>query len=139
MEASIVSPPELRFAQSGTAWVSMRVVAKDRRRGASGEWEDGDKVFIDVKAFGRLAENIAETFVETGETVCVEGALKSREWETDDGQKRTAFEVVVDNFGYCAPSTRWKAWKATTAERGETSPANDPWNTQTQGPSEPPW
>lgn len=138
MEANVVRLPELRFAPSGTAWVSMRVVAKDRKKQGD-QWVDGESLFIDVKAFERIAEHIAETFTEAGESVLINGVLKQREYETDGGEKRTVYEVVIDNFGSIGPSLRWKPWAANSVERAART-TDDPWSTPSQaGPTEPPW
>jgi single-strand DNA-binding protein len=137
MEAAVVRVPELRFAQSGKAWMTMRVVAKDRRRGANGQWEDGDATFLDVIAFDKQAENIAETITETGTTVLVVGDLEQHEYEKD-GEKRTVYRVRLGFDGGVAPSTRWNAWsKSGAASRSTTTPTDDPWASNAQ--EEPPF
>ena len=135
LEGVVVADPELRFAQSGKAWVKMRVVANDRRRGANGEWEEGASAFLDVKAFEQMAENIAETFVK-GNKVLVTGRLTPEEWQAEDGSKRYGWSIMAEAIG---PSVRWDAWRKHSTERETASAgANDPWANQS-APTEPPW
>lgn len=113
MEGGAIDDPELRFTTNGTALARVRLIAKDRKRGANGEWEDGDPCFLTVTVFGRTAEHVAET-VTKGSTVMVTGKLQQREWEADDGSKRTTYEVLADTIGV---GLRWNAWSKIESER----------------------
>lgn len=137
LDGVVVADPELRFSGAGKAWVTMRVVCKDRKRGASGEWEDGDTVFLNVKAFERLAENVAETFSK-GDLVTITGTLKANDYEKDGNTVRS-FEVVVDWNGAIGPDLRNAPWTKNSAQRSQTSPANDPWASTSPAVEEPPF
>ena len=113
LEGGAIADPELRFTTNGTALAKLRLVSKDRKRGANGDWEDGDPCFLTVTVFGRVAEHVAET-VTKGDTVMVTGRLQQREWETDDGQKRSTYEVIADTIGV---GLRWNAWSKIESER----------------------
>lgn len=135
MECVVVMEPEIRFGDNGKAWGKVRVVAKDRKRGANGAWEDGDKTFLTVTTFGLQAENLAES-CQVGDTLIVEGALQQRDWEADDGTKRTSYEVVVDFSGHIGVSLRWNAQRKHDTR---TAPATDraqedPWASQQEPP-----
>jgi single stranded DNA-binding protein len=128
LEGAVVRVPELRFAQSGKPWVNLRVVAKDRKRGQDGSWEDGDACFIDVVAFGRDAENIAETFTDTGMRAVVVGRLQQNDYTKDDGTKVTGYRVTIGFDGSVTPATRWDSWSKNGATRTSSpATANDPW------------
>jgi single stranded DNA-binding protein len=134
MECVVVRDVDLRFAQSGKAWATVRVVAKNSKRGPDGGWVDGEKCFIDVKMFERQAENLTES-VTVGDTLLVNGVLELEEWETDGGEKRSKHVVVIDSFGSIGPSVRWNPWSKKQADRetarqDERTPANDPWASQ---------
>ncbi len=88
---------ELTFANSGTAIASFGVAVNTRKKNAAGDWEDGDPQFYDIKAFGDLAENVAET-VTKGMRVIVTGRLNFSSWEKD-GERRSKVEVVADEIG----------------------------------------
>ena len=102
-EFGVVSDPEIRFSENKTssAWIKIRGVAKDRVRDATGQWSDGDPVFIDIIT-GLGAENLFESIAK-GDTIIVTGKLKQREYEKD-GEKRISYEIRADSIGV---STRW--------------------------------
>ena len=100
-EFGIVSDPEIRFTEKGRAWVKVRGVAKDRVRDATGQWSDGDPLFIDI-IINSQAENLYESIAK-GDSIVVTGTLKQREYEVD-GQKRTSIQINADNVGV---SVRW--------------------------------
>lgn len=91
MSGTVVFEPELRFTPTGKAVVKLRVASNERKRTEAGGWTDGDSCFLDVSAWERDAEAIAEQ-VQKGDKVVVTGKLRQREWEKD-GEKRSAFEV----------------------------------------------
>jgi len=94
---NLTRDPELRFAKSGLAMVTLGL-AVNRKRG-----DEELTSFFDVVAFGSLAENVAETCPK-GSRVVVTGRLEQRSWETDDGDRRSKVEIVADDIG---PSLRW--------------------------------
>lgn len=92
---------DLKFSDKGTAWLKIRAVAKDRVRDASGQWTDGDPVFIDIIC-NQGAEHLYESVVK-GDSIIVSGRLKQRTWEKD-GQKQSAIQIAADSIGV---SVRW--------------------------------
>jgi len=89
----VVAPPEMRYTTSGKAVASFRL-AVDRRGRSDGE---NNADFIPVVAWERLAE-ICNEFLAKGKLIAVDGRLQTRKYETQDGQKRTAFEVVASDM-----------------------------------------
>jgi single-strand DNA-binding protein len=100
---NLVDDPELRFTPSGAAVANFRVASTPRTYDRqSGEWKDGESLFISCSVWRQAAENVAES-LQRGMRVIVHGRLKSRSYETRDGEKRTVFEIDVDEVG---PSLR---------------------------------
>lgn len=111
---TLVADPELKFTPSGTAVVNFTVAANDRRFNKdTQQWEDGGATFLRCALWREPAEHAAES-LEKGARVLLTGRLKQRSWETDDGDKRYAFEVDVTEIG---PSLRWATAKVTKATR----------------------
>lgn len=100
VEGRLAADPNLRFSQSGTAVASMRIVAADRRKNEqTGEWEDGDTLWLDVTCFNKLAENICES-VQKGDLVVVHGRVRTEEWtDRESGQKRQKIAMIADTIG----------------------------------------
>jgi single-strand DNA-binding protein len=137
---NLVADPELRFTQSGQPVATFRVASTPRvRDSASGEWKDGDSLFITCNVWRQAAENVAES-LQRGMGVIVTGRLKQRGYETKEGDKRTVYEVEVDDVG---PSLRNASAKVTRASRGGGTAAQqqDPWASEGAGAvsSEPPF
>ena len=105
--------PELTFANSGTAITSFGLAINTRKKDAGGTWVDGDPQFYDVKAFGELAENVAESIAK-GTRVMVTGRLNFSQWENQDGDKRSKVEVIADEVG---PALRWATATVTRTEK----------------------
>jgi single-strand DNA-binding protein len=96
---NLTRDPELRSLPSGTSVCDMRVAVNTRRKNnASGEWEDKPNYF-DVKVWGAQGENCAR-FLSKGRPVGVQGRLEWREWETQDGQKRQAIDIIADSVQF---------------------------------------
>src|SRR5438270_11617572 len=90
---NLTRDPELRALPSGASVCRLRVACSTRRKNAdSGEWEDKPNYF-DVSVWGAPGENCAR-FLAKGRPVAVDGRLEWREWETDDGQRRQAVEII---------------------------------------------
>lgn len=89
---------ELRTTASGTAVLSIGVAVNDRRRNAQGEWEDYAN-FVNCVMFGSRAEKISQ-YLKKGQKVGIEGKLRWSQWETNDGQKRSKLEVLVDDLEF---------------------------------------
>jgi single-strand DNA-binding protein len=141
---NLVDDPELRFTPSGAAVANFRIASTPRTfNRQTNEWEDGDTLFLSCSIWRQAAENVAESLTR-GTRVIVQGRLKARTYETREGEKRTVFEVDVDEVG---PSLRSATAKVTRASRqgggfgggapagggqggGQGgAPANDPWAT----------
>jgi len=111
-EFGVVADPELRFSDKGSAWIKVRGIAKDRVRDNTGNWSDGDPLFIDILHGGQAAEHLFESVVK-GDTITVTGKLKQREYEKD-GEKRTKVEVVAQDV---AVSLRWGTTASVSREQ----------------------
>jgi single-strand DNA-binding protein len=100
---NLVEDPELRFTPSGQPVARFRVASTPRfRDNATGEWKDGDSLFLTCNVWRQAAENVAESLTR-GMRVIVSGRLRQRSYETREGEKRTVYEVEVDDVG---PSLR---------------------------------
>jgi single-strand DNA-binding protein len=99
LTGNLTKDPELRSLPSGTAVCSLRVACNTRRKdNATGEWTDKAN-FFDVTIWGRQGENAAQ-YLSKGRPVAIDGRLEWREWETQDGQKRQAVEIIADNIQF---------------------------------------
>ena len=100
---NLVDDPELRFTPSGQPVAKFRVASTPRfRDNTTGEWKDGDSLFLTCNVWRQAAENVAESLTR-GMRVIVSGRLRQRSYETKEGEKRTVYEVEVDDVG---PSLR---------------------------------
>lgn len=90
--------PELRFTDSGRPVAKLRVAVNSRYQDNAGQWVDGPTSWHTVVAWGPLAENLAES-VDKGDRVVVHGRLEQRPYETEDGEKRHAWEITADEIG----------------------------------------
>jgi single-strand DNA-binding protein len=111
---NLVDDPELRYTPTGQAVAKFRVASTPRfRDNASGEWKDGDSLFLTCNVWRQAAENVAES-LQRGMRVIVYGRLRQRSYETREGEKRTVYEVEVDDVG---PSMRNASAKVTKSNR----------------------
>jgi single-strand DNA-binding protein len=100
---NLVDDPELRFTPSGQPVAKFRVASTPRfKDNQTGEWKDGDSLFLTCNVWRQAAENVAESLTR-GMRVIVSGRLRQRSYETKEGEKRTVYEVEVDDVG---PSLR---------------------------------
>ena len=90
---NLTKDPELRYTPGGQPVTTLRLAVNDRRK-VGDEWQE-QAHFFDVTVWGKQAENCAQ-YLKKGRTVAVDGRLTSRQWETQEGQKRTAVEVVAE-------------------------------------------
>jgi len=115
---NLVDDPELRFTPSGQPVAKFRVASTPRYRdNATGEWKDGDSLFLTCNVWRQAAENVAESLTR-GMRVIITGRLRQRSYETKEGEKRTVYEVEVDELG---PSLRNASAKVTKAARSNGS------------------
>jgi single-strand DNA-binding protein len=152
ISGNLTGDPELRYTQTGQAVASFSVASTPRfRDNASGEWKDGDTLFLRCNVWRQAAENAAES-LQRGMRVIVSGRLKQRQYETKEGEKRTVYEIEVDDVG---PSLRSASAKVTKSSRssggygggqgggqgggygggqgGGRPPADDPWAAEAVG------
>src|SRR5213595_301206 len=146
---NLTDDPELRFTPSGAAVAKFRSASTPRTLDrASGEWKDGEPLFLACSVWRQAAENVAES-LQRGSRVIVSGRLRQRSYETKEGEKRTVYELEVDEIG---PSLRYATAKVQKMSRssgggggfgssgggscgGGGFTADDPWATATPAPS----
>jgi single-strand DNA-binding protein len=133
---NLTADPELRFTPNGAAVANFTVASTPRTfdRQAN-EWKDGDPLFLRCSIWREAAESVAESLTK-GTRVIVTGRLTQRSYETREGEKRTVYELAVDEVG---PSLRYATAKVTRTQRsggssgwsdgarGSNGPAPDPW------------
>jgi len=135
---NLTSDPELRFTQSGIPVANFTIASTPRSWDKGTEdWKDGESLFLRGSAWRDLAEHVAGSLTK-GSRVIVQGRLKQRSYETESGDKRTSFELEVDDIG---PSLRYATAQVTrvTANRQttrSTSTTEDAWPEQVAGPSQ---
>ncbi|BCB80620.1 single-stranded DNA-binding protein [Phytohabitans flavus] len=144
---NLTDDPELRFTPSGAAVAKFRVASTPRVMDRqSGEWKDGEPLFLSCSVWRQAAENVAES-LQRGARVIVSGRLRQRSYETREGEKRTVYELEVDEIG---PSLRYATAKVQKMARsggsggfgsggggGQGGGGNfdDPWATATPAPA----
>jgi single-strand DNA-binding protein len=131
---NLTADPELRFTPASTAVSNFTVATTPRIfNSATGEWKDGETLFLRCNAWRALGENLAESLTR-GARVIVEGKLKQRTFETKEGEKRTVVELDVDEVG---PSLKYATTKVTKVSKSSEKPKakaapvaeDDPWGT----------
>ncbi|GAB3213302.1 single-stranded DNA-binding protein [Marinactinospora endophytica] len=137
---NLVDDPELRFTSNGAAVANFRVASTPRTFDRqSGEWKDGESMFLTCSVWRAYAENVVES-LQRGMRVIVQGRLKQRSYETKEGEKRTVFEVEVEEVGPALRSATAKVTKTQRQGAGEGgfggqrparsgAPSSDPWAT----------
>jgi single-strand DNA-binding protein len=149
---NLTDDPELRFTPSGAAVANFTVASTPRNfNKQTNEWEDGEAMFLRCSIWRQAAENVAES-LQRGMRVVVQGRLKARSYETREGEKRTVFEIDVEEIG---PSLKFATAKVNRVSRsgggsygggGQSSqggsqgggqPAEDPWATPAPAQSAP--
>jgi single-strand DNA-binding protein len=111
---NLVNDPELRYTPTGQAGATFRVASTPRFMDRqTNEWKDGDSLFLSCNVWRQAAENVAES-LQRGMRVIVSGRLRQRSYETKEGEKRTVYEVEVDEVG---PSLRNASAKVNRSAR----------------------
>lgn len=151
---NIVADPELRYTPSGAAVANFRVASTPRKfNPQTNQWEDEEALFLACNIWRHPAENVANT-LHKGDRVVVTGVLKQRSYDDREGNKRTVYEVEVDEVG---PSLRYATAQVaktprqggqgsggqqsyqqagpsgTNAQGGFGQPQQDAWNQAPQG------
>lgn len=145
---NLTADPELRFTPSGSAVANFTIASTPRvfdRQ--TNDWKEGEALFLRASIWKEAAENVAETLTK-GMRVIAQGRLRSRSYDTKEGERRTVMELEIDEIG---PSLRFASAKVTRTQRsggggaggftnsapqnttqqggGWNAPAADPWNT----------
>ena len=110
---NLTSDPELRYTQNGLAVANFTIASTPRtvnRR--TNAWEDGEPLFLRASVWREFAEHVAGSLVK-GSHVIAQGRLKQRNYETKEGEKRTSFELEIDEIG---PSLRYATAHVTRAQ-----------------------
>ena len=116
---NLVDDPELRFTPSGQPVARFRIASTPRYRdNATGEWKDGDTLFLTCQVWRQAAENVAES-LQKGMRAIVTGRLRQRSYETNEGEKRTVYELQVDEVGVSLRNAIAKVTKATRTGNGQ--------------------
>lgn len=112
---NLTADPELRFTPSGSAVANFTIASTPRAFDRqSNEWKDGETLFLRASVWREAAENVAETLTK-GTRVIAQGRLKSRSFQTKEGENRTVMELEVDEIG---PSLRYASAKVNRNSRG---------------------
>ena len=111
---NLTDDPELRFTPSGAAVAKFRIASTPRTLDReSGQWKDGEPLFLACNIWRDAAEHVAES-LQRGSRVIVQGRLRQRSYETREGEKRTVYELEVDEIG---PSLRYATAKVQRMSR----------------------
>lgn len=124
---NLTADPEMRYTPQGLPVARFTVASTPRTfdRQAN-EWKDGDSLFLACNAWRQLAENAAES-LQRGMRVIVTGRLKQRSYETKEGEKRTVYEIEVDEVGPSLRSATAKVLKAQRDKPAAPQSESDPW------------
>jgi len=136
---NLVDDPELRFTPSGAAVAKFRIASTPRFLDKqTNEWKDGESLFLSCNVWRQAAENVAES-LQRGMRVIVQGRLKQRSYETKEGEKRTVYEIEVDEVGPSLKSATAKVNKTTRGAGGGGfgggGADNDPWASASPAPA----
>ena len=116
---NLVEDPELRFTASGVAMARVRMAVNRRYRDRNNEWRE-ETSFFGGTCWRDVAENISES-LSKGDRVFITGRLEQRNWETNEGEKRSVVEVRIDEIG---PSLRWATAAVTRTPRSDGGDGN---------------
>lgn len=97
MAGNLTKDPEIRYIPSGTPVANFRIAVNHRYK--QGDELKDDVTYIDIVVFGKQAESCGQ-YLNKGDGVLVEGRLQERRWESEDGQKRSKYEVVAQNIRF---------------------------------------
>jgi single-strand DNA-binding protein len=139
-EGTLVGDPELRFTPSGVAVAKWRIACNERKFDkTTQEWTTASTTFLTGSCWRTLAENVAES-LRKGDLITVTGSLRMREWESDDGQRHTAYEIDAHTMGPALMFTTASLNRDRKRPAGDTTAADDPWAAAAPaGDDEPPF
>ena len=115
---NLTDDPELKHTPNGNLVANFRLAVTARVKDGD-SWRDGDTSFFRVNVWRQLAEHVAESLTK-GDRAIVQGQLRSRAWETPEGDKRSVVEVTAEEVG---PSLRWATAKPERATKANGKPA----------------
>ena len=127
---NLVDDPEIRYTPQGQPVVRFRIASTPRFYDKqSGQWKDGDSLFLTCNVWRQMAENAAES-LDKGMRAIVTGKLRQRSYQTKEGEKRTVFELEVDEVGPSLRNASAKVTKVTRSSNGNSGGGGgqeDPW------------
>lgn len=122
---NLTADPDRRFTKTGQTVVNFTIASTPRVKDSQGQWADGDPLFVHCVAWRRLAESIAEG-LRKGSRVIAQGRMRAQSWTTSSGERRTGWELEIDDIG---TSLRYRGRQADTAQQPS---SQDPWAAQTR-------
>lgn len=120
---NLTADPELRYTKTGVPVATFTVASNERFKDGSGQWQDGPTSFVRCNAWRELAEHVAES-ASKGDRVIVTGTLRQRDYEAQDGTKRTVWEVGASEVG---AALRYATAKIAKVRRDSVPVPEDPW------------
>ncbi len=121
---NLTADPELRYTQNGLAVANFTIASTPRVFDrASNEWKDGDALFLRASVWREFAEHVAGSLTK-GMRVVATGKLRQRNYETKEGEKRTAIELEIEEIG---PSLRYATVSVTKTSGGSRSDSGESW------------
>jgi len=124
---NLVDDPEVRYTPTGQAVAKFRIASTPRYLDKqSNEWKDGDSLFLTCNVWRQMAENAAES-LRKGMRAVVTGRLKQRSYETKQGEKRTVYEIEVDDLGPSLKNATAKVLRADRSQPSAPKAGDDPW------------
>lgn len=139
---NLVADPEMRYTQNGLAVANFTIASTPRTfNKATNEMEDGESLFLRASVWREFAENVAGS-LHKGDRVVAHGRLKQRSYETKEGEKRTSFELEVEEIGasmrFAVVEVRRRQTNRNQAENRQAA-QDDVWNTPGQYNDETPF
>jgi single-strand DNA-binding protein len=99
---NLTRDPELKALPSGTSVCDLRIAVNNRRKNQqTGEWLDEPNYFT-ISVFGQQGENCAR-YLQKGRAVAVDGRLRWRQWDAQDGTKREAVDIIAETVQFIGP------------------------------------
>jgi single-strand DNA-binding protein len=134
---NLTADPELRYTQNGVAVANFTIASTPRNFDrASGEWKDGEALFMRASVWREFAEHVASSLTK-GARVVATGRLRQRSYETKEGEKRTSIELEIDEVG---PSLRYATAQVQRQSSGSKGAVEDSWSAPAAGgATQDPW
>lgn len=137
----LVTDPILRKTDSGRPVVNIRLACTPQSFSRETGWEEKETIFVTATAWNKMAENISVSLTK-GNRVLITGKIKPTSWSGNDGNKRTGWEIEIDEIG---ASLAFSSVTVNPPVRGTESdesidqflPPKDQWNTGATDEKEP--